>query len=218
MSFLSILIKSLLEFLFPQTKQILELEKLSAEKLFNILSPSYLNDQHTLTLFNYQDKLVKQIIWEVKYKGNRNLVKKLGIILYDVITSELEERNIFEQYHKVLLLPIPISDQRRLKRGWNQVELIARAIKSHDITNRIQYLPRELTKIRHTESQTRTTNKRERLENLQNSMKILNPDSISGKFVLLIDDVTTTGATFKEAKRALAIAKARKILCIALAH
>ena len=154
----------------------------------------------------------------MKYAGNRTLASRLGQLLYDVIESELMERNIFEKYHNVILLPMPISDKRRNERGWNQCEILCEEVKALDTAQHFKYLPRQLCKVRHTESQTRTASKRERLENLHDSMRVMHPPAVAGRCVVLVDDVTTTGSTFAEAKRALREAGARKIICFALAH
>ena len=119
---------------------------------------------------------------------------------------------------KPILIPIPISDKRRFERGWNQSELLAEAVMAQDIDKTFKYLPRQLTKLRHTESQTKTGSRSERLKNLTDSMKVLNTSSAAGKCLIVLDDVTTTGATFREARRALKVAGAKKILCIAVAH
>lgn len=209
--------KSLLEFLYPISTEVQKLESLKPEELLSLLPRSTLDERDTLALFSYQDPLVKEIIWEIKYKGNRTLAKSVATLLYDVVMDELQERNVLEKYHNVVLVPMPISDQRRLERGWNQAELLCEAIKKLDTTKRLEYLPKLLAKIKHTESQTKTTNKQERLENLHASMAV-DPEMITGKFIVLVDDVTTTGATFKEARRALQLAGAKKILCVAVAH
>ena len=175
-------------------------------------------EENTLALFDYSSPLVKEIIWEVKYGGNRVLADKLGAILYDVIISELNERNVLLKWRSAILIPMPVSDRRRYERGWNQAELLAAAVKTRDHGNLLRYLPRQLAKIRHTESQTRTANKSERIHNLAHSMKVINPLSVADKFVVLLDDVITTGSTFAEARRALREAGAKKILCVAIAH
>jgi competence protein ComFC len=216
MSVISPFIRSLADFLWPKSRKVLELEALSSAELIRILPQSSLNDESVCAIFSYQDPKVKEIVWEVKYNGNRVLADKLGEILYDFVTSELEDHNIFEK-GEVLLIPIPISDKRRFERGWNQTELLAKAVKLRDSGNRFKYLPRALTRYRHTESQTKAESKKERQENIENSMRATIPLP-KESYVVLIDDVTTTGATFKEAKRALLEAGVRKIFCFAVAH
>lgn len=218
MAFLLRIKELIFDFLFPRSPKLLALETLPPGKLLEILPRSALDESGVVALFDYQDALVKELIWEIKYKGNRVLAEKLGFVLYDTIIDELSERNVFVKEKSVVLIPMPVSDKRRLERGWNQAELLAGAVKSLDTLGQFKYLPRQLVKIRHTESQTRTATKRERLENLDNSMLVLNPASVAGRFVVLVDDVTTTGATFREAKRALNLAGAKKVLCVAVSH
>ncbi len=219
MNFLSRLKELFLNFLFPKSDRILELESLSPSQLVRTLSPSSeIKERHIVALFDYGHSVVKEIVWEIKYGGNKRLARTMGQILYDYIIGELEERNVFAKWPRIVLMPMPVSDKRRFERGWNQAELLASAIKECDTSNVFKYLPRQLAKLQHTESQTRTATKSERLHNLTNTMRVLNPDSVKDKFVVLIDDVTTTGATFSEARRALETAGVKKILCVALAH
>lgn len=210
-------------FLFPPSPKVLELETFSAGVLLETLPPAEsLKDKHTMALFNYRDPLVKEIIWELKYSGNVRIAEKLGEILHDHIRHELLDLALFEsaswRMGKPILMPIPISDKRRFERGWNQSELLIKAVMVHDHEKVFRYLPKQLVRFRHSESQTKTASRSERLENLTNSMKVLNAPSVAGECVIVIDDVTTTGSTFAEARRALRAAGARKILCVAVAH
>ena len=202
---------------------VVELEALSVEKMLTTLPQAKtLKDVNTVALFDYSHPLTKEIIWEVKYKGNDVLADKIGAILYDTARQELEDLSLFDAKWKssepILLIPAPASDKRRQERGWNQAELLAEKIKMRDTQNLFKYLPKQLVKVIHTESQTKTGSRRDRLKNIKNSMKVLGIPTVEGKCVVLIDDVVTTGATFKEASRALKEAGVKKILCIAVAH
>ena len=177
-----------------------------------------MKDKHSIALFDYSHPLVKEIVWELKYGGNAVLALKLGEILYDVVSSELTDLALFEKWERPVIVPVPISDKRRFERGWNQSELLAEKFMFYDTEGRFKYLPRQLVKTRHTESQTKTSSRNERLKNLTDSMKVLNTSTLDGRCVVLLDDVTTTGSTFAEAKRALRKAGVKKILCVAVAH
>lgn len=219
MRFFSPIKKFFLDFLFPRSPRVIELEALSPSELLEILPINEVEPADSVVaLFDYSHSVTKEIVWEVKYNGNRVLADRLGEILYDTIISELEDKNIFEKFKTVVLMPMPMSDLRRFERGWNQAELLASAVKEKDVARRFKYLPRQLAKLRHTESQTRTANKSERRENLKDSMVVLNPGTVLDRCVVLIDDVVTTGYTFAEAKRALKEAGVKRVLCFAVAH
>ena len=156
MSFLSLFI----DFLFPRSDLAVELEALSVEKMLTTLPQAKtLKDVNTVALFDYSHPLTKEIIWEVKYKGNDVLADKIGAILYDTARQELEDLSLFDAKWKssepILLIPAPASDKRRQERGWNQAELLAEKIKMRDTQNLFKYLPKQLVKVIHTESQTK---------------------------------------------------------------
>ena len=220
---LSYLRNLLIEFLFPRNARVLELEALSTTLLLETLPRAEPpKDKHTLALFDYSHPLVKEMIWELKYKGNVRIAEKLGEILYDTLQHELSDLALFEsagwQNTRPILVPVPISDKRRFERGWNQSELLAQALKKYDTGEAFKYLPRQLAKVLHTESQTKTGSRSERLKNLADSMRVINESTVAGRSVIVLDDVTTTGSTFAEARRALRQAGAKKILCVAIAH
>jgi competence protein ComFC len=219
MSFLFRVRDLILDFLLPKSQRVLELEALSTDTLLEILPRApELKDKYTMALFDYSHPLVKEVVWELKYKGNTRITDKLGEILYDVISHELGDLALFEKWERPILVPIPISDKRRFERGWNQSELLTERVTARDSERKFKYLPGQLVKIQHTESQTKTSSRSERLRNLTNSMKVLNASSVEGRCVILVDDVTTTGSTFAEARRALHACGVKKILCIAVAH
>ena len=222
MDFFSRFLEMVYDFLFPKSKKVLELESLSAGKLLKLLPSSELTGEtDIIALFDYSFSLVKDVVWEIKYRGNRKMAAKIAEIMYDVLLEETAERALESSSWRVegpLLIPMPMSGKRRQERGWNQAELICEALKSFDKENRFKYVAGQLVKHRHTERQTVTASKRERGENLRESMHIVHPPAVLGKCVILVDDVYTTGSTFAEAKRALKDAGAKKILSIVIAH
>src|SRR3989344_9557483 len=188
MRFLSRIKDLCTDFLFPRSLEILELEALSTGTLLETLPPAEtLKDKNVVALFDYSHPLVKEIIWELKYGGNARVAEKLGEILYDCIRHELLDLALFEKWDRLVLVPIPVSEKRRFERGWNQSELLAKEVVSRDNEKMLRYLPRQLVKIRHTESQTKTASRSERLKNLTNSMDVLNRVPVAGECVIVLD-------------------------------
>lgn len=220
-----------LDFIFPKSDSIFKLEQLSIGELLEKLPPAEEIEgagEHLIAVFNYRDPSVREMIWELKYKGNRNIAHKFAEILIDILRAELAERILFEKFTNPLLIPMPVSDKRRRERGWNQTEIVCEEIEKilalrsfSEAGNEklFEYSPKILIKHIHTDSQARThATKRERLENLSGSMSVEDSEKIRGRNIILLDDVTTTGSTFTEAKRVLKESGARKILCVSIAH
>lgn len=207
-----------IEFLYPKTEDVYKLESLSPGELLGKLPPAQDLGESTLALFAYGDPLVRSIVHELKYRHNTALTKSLAVVLMDTLRGELAERALSDNFHTPLLIPMPMSPARRKERGWNQTEVICQELIALDTENIFQYAPHTLSKIKHTESQARIANKKIRLSNVAGSMRVEDPELTKGRCIVLLDDVTTTGATFAEAKKKLRECGASKILCIAIAH
>ena len=112
-----------------------------------------------------------------------------------------------------LLIPIPMYWLKRLRRGYNQAQIIAQAI-ARDFA--IPLSTNALRATRPHTSQTRQT-ATGRAANLRNSFA-LNPKApITGRHIALVDDIRTTGATLSEALNTLLPAQPRAITIITLA-
>ena len=94
---------------------------------------------------------------------------------------------------------IPISSLRKLKRGYDQSQLLACAIGKE---LGIPVVP-VLKKIRHTPPQSSLPFAAQRRANITGAYKVKNPGALTGKRILLIDDILTTGATSSECARVL---------------
>ncbi len=93
-----------------------------------------------------------------------------------------------------MLIPIPLSRQRKQQRGYNQSEQIARGIaKVTGIAVRTDIVHR----IKDNPSQTHLA-KHERQKNVEGIFSLLKPEAIRGRHIMLVDDIVTTGATLME--------------------
>lgn len=107
---------------------------------------------------------------------------------------------------------VPVGSLRKLRRGYDQAELIARTV------GRELGLPvkRLLKKRRNTRPQS-TLTREQRRANVLGAYACVNEEAVRGKRVLLIDDVFTTGATAQECARVLLTAGAKSVACAAVA-
>ena len=103
-----------------------------------------------------------------------------------------------------LLVPVPLHASKLRQRGFNQSELIARAaLKSPALSGRSLPLHNSLLeRSRPTASQTGLT-RHQRRENMRRAFRVLRPEEVTGRDVLLVDDVFTTGTTVSECARVL---------------
>ncbi len=174
-------------------------------------------DAKTVAYFSYHDPIIKNALWHLKYKGKYELGKVLGELLYDEAWEGLAERRQFNNFLSPIIVTVPVSKKRKRQRGYNHALLIARGF-ANQTHGECPIVENILEKYRDTKRQAEIKVRKERLSNLKDSFRVTNPSLIKGKNVLLIDDVTTTGATFDEATRALKKSGARSVVRLALAH
>jgi ComF family protein len=139
--------------------------------------------------------------------------------------EELSELSLMENFTNAILIPIPLSPERYRERGFNQAELICRElIKINHLRHGVdmQLQKNILIKPKETEHQARIKDRQERLKNISGSFAIKsNPQNLAltkNGNIILIDDITTTGATLNEARKTLKQAGARKIIAFTIAH
>lgn len=107
------------------------------------------------------------------------------------------------------VVPVPLHWRRRLSRGYNQAERIARPLASH---LGLPCAP-ALSRRRATPPQS-LLGRDERLANLRKAFRVPRPERVRGLHILLIDDVATTGATLDAAARALKKAGAAAVTAL----
>ena len=108
---------------------------------------------------------------------------------------------------------VPVSRRRKFRRGYDQVELIARAVGTELGMSPV----RLLKKIRHNRPQSGISDAAQRRANVLGVYQVEPGQDIAGKRILLLDDILTTGATAGEAARVLLTAGAKEVHCAAVA-
>ena len=130
---------------------------------------------------------LQHLLHQLKYKGNREVGRKLGSLFgYDLIQNAIY-RNIDA------IVPVPLHPKKEKKRGFNQSTEICQGLSQ--AMDRPLILG-NLIRIVHADSQTRK-GRFERWENVSGIFSVKNGTSLTGKHLLLVDDVVTTGATLE---------------------
>ena len=159
--------------------------------------------------FGSYDAELRELIHLLKYNGVRPAANVLGRMLAEAITSI---DSSFEQA-TVLVVPVPLFKAKRRQREFNQAELIARASLQclpHPLRTALVLAPDLLVRTRDTHSQIGLTS-HQRRENLRGAFAVPRATEVTGREVLLVDDVYTTGTTASECTRVLRRAGASKV-------
>lgn len=176
------------------------------------------NLEWVYSLYDYRDPVIKKALWLLKYKNKKPVAETFARLVYGIMLEEISELVMMKNWRDPVLVPIPLSKARLRERGYNQTELIAKAIIKVDQNQNFKLETTWLKKIKETPRQAHIKNRNERLLNLKGSFEVSADTEVKGKNIILLDDVTTTGATLSEARKALKNAGARDVVAFTLAH
>lgn len=127
------------------------------------------------------------------------------------MAAELLDSGFFEGVD--VIIPIPLHKKKQQIRGYNQSECIARGIAA--VTG-IAVCVESVVRRKNTETQTRKS-VFERWENVDGIFELNHADSLTGKHILIVDDVLTTGATTIACASRLAEVEGTRISVLTLA-
>lgn len=153
----------------------------------------------------YQGNL-RQAIHQFKFAGRFQLAASLAGLILDAA------KNSIEDFSPHLLVPVPLHFERLRDRTYNQSLLLARALGQQ---LEITVPSRLLTRVRPTLSQ-QSLPAKERHKNLAGAFDV--QGDISGRRIILIDDVMTTGSTARECARILMRHGAEQIAVVVAAR
>jgi ComF family protein len=203
------LLEFILDALLPPRETSRIVRTLTAETLARAVTPRQFASEHgTITgLLPYRSAPVRASILEAKFHANVHATAVLGRIL----GTHLHVHDGLA----IVLVPVPLGAKRRRARGYNQVERICAAALPH-ISSTARLAPDILTRTRETTPQTELSGSARR-ENMRGAFAASAPLDHTQTYVI-VDDVTTTGATLEAACDALRAAGARRIAAVALAY
>jgi ComF family protein len=145
---------------------------------------------------------------DVKFRRAQPLARALAAIL----AAHAREHGEFRRYE--VIVPVPLHSRRLQERGFNQAEVLARAVGA---SLRRPVHPEALLRQQYTQFQSKLGMERRR-ENVHKAFRAAVPDCLAGRRVLLIDDILTTGYTASECASAILRAGAREVGVLTLAN
>jgi ComF family protein len=149
------------------------------------------------------DGALRQAILRLKYEGDVGLGEALAFPLAGYLRDLA--------WPIELVCPTPVGRSRLKQRGYNQVALISLPLA---LSAQLPHIPRALCKARDTASQV-GLNHDQRFANVAEAFSA-DRRFVEGKSVLVVDDVTTSGATILDCTRALLQAGAREVFALTL--
>lgn len=164
---------------------------------------STIDDYYSLWTFTQHTQV---LVHHLKYRRTTRLAPVLGEKMAPLLQAASYKHPID------CLIPVPLYWRRQLWRGYNQSELLSRALAE---AIGVPVCTGALKRVRNTKSQTQLSLE-ERQENVHRAFAVKKPTVVSNKSIALVDDVLTTGATANACARVLVEAGAKHVVALSL--
>jgi len=158
---------------------------------------------------HYAHAPVQKLIWQMKYENWMTAGVSVGTVLTNYLRALSYD---FTSYHVV---PIPLHKNREWKRGFNQATVLAAHVST---AFHLPTITKNLVRVKETPAQADQKDYVARDKNIDGAFHVERPHELKGKNIMLVDDVTTSGATLREAVRVLKSAGAKKIIAAVVAR
>jgi ComF family protein len=159
-----------------------------------------LNGVQVTSIFAYDTPVLSKAVQAWKYEGIHDAITPF-LYLYPPVTTKA-----------TVIIPVPLHRRKRLERGFNQSELLAKHLSKETGLPMLDGLKR----ARYTEPQAQQ-DREGRLNNVKDAF-VWKGEDIQGQTILLVDDVVSTGATLKACAEALLSAGAKEVVAWCLAR
>lgn len=163
-----------------------------------------------ISIFNYTDKKIANILIKGKYSFLPAIYNELGILMAKKLTENFPSLLNANHY---TLTAIPLHWMRQRWRGFNQSQILAETL-SKELNMPVANI---LERKRFTKTQ-KNLKKEERIKNINNAFKLKDDTDVHNQNIILIDDVSTTGSTLLEAVKVLKRNGASKVYCLTVAR
>lgn len=210
-------IQSGLDLIVPRPERLVRLSQYTDEALPVTPQEQVLSGAAITTLMSYREKSVEDCIRALKYDSSEEAAQLLADILAEYLREEIASLHTFSE-RPILLVPVPLHSNRFRERGFNQIALVLERLPAEFKNGDLSVLAFNIiARSRETLPQTRLS-REERFENVRGAFVLADPETARVSHTVLIDDVTTTGATLAEAARPLrAIGASVSLLALARA-
>ena len=147
---------------------------------------------------------LQSALHNLKYRRNMSMGNALAVHMADFVQAL--------NWPIDVIVPVPLGRKRRRERGYNQVGMIALPLA---LALEVRYVPKGLARRKETRSQVGLS-KQERRENVREAFQAA--AGMSGKNVLVMDDVSTTGSTLSSSAEALYFSGAKDVYALTVAR
>lgn len=207
-------LQRILDWFLPPRGDVETARLITEEILANLLHPTLAREAWIFALYPYKDARIRALIKSVKFYGERP-PSAIESVVGGFLIEFISDKRLFSGWNTPLVVPIPASPKRLKERGYNQVERFAERI-FPALHGSAEYAT-DVLKRSDRESQVRIP-RTKRTHNIEGAFFVPNPELVRGKQIILLDDVVESGATMKDARRALLSAGASDVIGIALTH
>lgn len=188
-----------------------QIDELSPSEIKNEYKRKFSNtafvDDYT-SLFNFKEHgKIQDLIHELKYNQKFNIGIFLGKIVGD------KKKELIKSWEINTIIPIPLFHLKKVDRGYNQADYIGKGLAK---CLGIKVYSSIVKRVKNTQSQTKLDTDN-RIANMSNAFIVKKSKKVSGKNILIVDDVITTGTTVLELAKVLKENGAAKVYCLSIA-
>jgi ComF family protein len=153
------------------------------------------SDLYAVKVATRYEGLAKELVWHLKFQGAQAAARE--------IAEQLE--CFVPQLQGFVIVPVATATSRIRQRGYDQATLIARELAART------GLPYAAVLRRSGQHHQLGSGRKQRLSQLQDAYRVVQPSAIKDQHVILIDDVLTTGATLEAAAKVIKAAGAKRV-------